>query len=161
LIAGLEGGIKLSSATLMMLCVLLLGILGKSNVIAAAAGIMLTLQFFRLQTLFPVLEERGLEIGLVFLVISVLVPFAAGRVPPSEIFNSFFTVPGMIALISGAMATAMNSQGLELLQRVPSLLVGLVIGSVVGVVFFGGIPVGPLMAGGIAAILIGLYQQIR
>ncbi|MEW6663306.1 MAG: DUF441 domain-containing protein [Bacillota bacterium] len=151
----------MSSATLMMLFVLLLGILGKSNVIAAAAGIMLTLQFFRLQVFFPVLEERGLELGLVFLVISVLVPFAAGRVAPSEIVRSFFTVPGLIALISGAVATTMNGQGLELLQRVPSLMIGLVIGSIVGVVFFGGIPVGPLMAGGIAALLLALYQLIR
>ena len=151
----------MSSATMMILFVLLLGILGKSNVIAAAAAIMLILQFLRLQELFPVLEERGLELGLVFLVMAVLVPFAAGRIPPSEIFRSFFTVPGMIALISGAVATTMNHQGLELLQRVPSLMIGLVLGSIIGVVFFGGIPVGPLMAGGIAALLLALYQLIR
>ena len=67
----------------------------------------------------------------------------------------------MIALISGAVATTMNHQGLELLQRVPSLMIGLVLGSIVGVVFFGGVPVGPLMAGGIAALLLALYQLIR
>ena len=56
----------MSSATMMILFVLLLGILGKSNVIAAAAAIMLILQFLRLQELFPVLEERGLELGWCF-----------------------------------------------------------------------------------------------
>lgn len=151
----------MSSATGLMLLILLLGILGKSNVIAAAAGILLVLQFFSLQSLYPVLERRGLEVGLVFLVISVLVPFAAGRVPGGEIVRSFLTVPGIIALVSGALATHMNGQGLDLLQRVPSLMIGLVVGSIIGVIFFGGIPVGPLMAGGIAALLLALYGLLR
>ena len=102
-----------------------------------------------------------MEIGLVFLVISVLVPFAAGRVPGGEIVRSFFSVPGVIAVVSGLLATQMNSRGLDLLQRMPSLMVGLVIGSILGVVIFGGIPVGPLMAGGIAALLWGIWGLIR
>lgn len=149
------------SSTLLMLLVLVLGIVGKSNIIAAAAGILLVLQYTNLHSLMPILERRGLEIGLVFLVVAVLVPFATGRIPPIELLRSFATVPGIIAIISGAVATVMNGHGLELLKKEPSLMIGLVVGSIVGVITFGGIPVGPLMAGGIAAILLGAMGLIK
>jgi uncharacterized membrane protein (DUF441 family) len=149
------------SSTLLMLLVLVLGIVGKSNIIAAAAGILLVLQYTNLHSLMPILERRGLEIGLIFLVVAVLVPFATGRIPPIELLRSFATVPGIIAIISGAVATVMNGHGLELLKKEPSLMIGLVVGSIVGVITFGGIPVGPLMAGGIAAILLGAMGLIR
>ena len=149
------------SSTLLMLLVLVLGIVGKSNIIAAAAGILLVLQYTNLHSLMPILERRGLEIGLVFLVVAVLVPFATGRIPPIELLRSFATVPGIIAIISGAVATVMNGHGLELLKKEPALMIGLVVGSIVGVITFGGIPVGPLMAGGIAAILLGAMGLIK
>ncbi len=155
------GGGPVSPSMALMLLILVLGIVGKSNIVAGAAGILLVLQVTNMQGLFPVLQARGLEIGLIFLVISVLVPFASGKVTWGEIGRSFVTVPGLIALVSGALATYMNGQGLDLLQRVPSLMIGLVVGSIIGVLFFGGIPVGPLMAGGIAAALLAVGQWLK
>ena len=141
-------------ATFIMLIILLLGILGRSNIIAAAAAILLLVQFTNLQRFFPLLERRGLEMGLLFLIISVLVPFAAGKVPVKDIVNSFFTIPGIIAILSGALATHLNYKGLEMLQDMPQVMIGLVVGTIIGITIFGGIPVGPLMAGGIAALLM-------
>lgn len=103
----------------------------------------------------------GLEAGLIFLVVSVLVPFASGRVAPRDMLQSFVSLPGLIAIASGIIATHMNCQGLELLQRFPQMMIGMVIGSIIGVAFFGGIPVGPLMAGGIAALLVHLMAWLR
>jgi len=151
----------MSAATVILLLLMLLGILGRSNIIAAAAAILLLLQFTNLQRIYPFLERRALEAGLIFLVVSVLVPFAAGRAAPKDMLASFVTVPGLIAIASGIIATHMNCQGLELLQRHPQMMIGMVIGSIVGVAFFGGIPVGPLMAGGIAALLIQLVAWLR
>jgi len=151
----------MSAATLILLILMLLGILGRSNVIAAAAAILLLLQFTNLQKLYPLLERRALEAGLIFLVVSVLTPFASGRVAPRDMLQSFVSVPGLIAIASGIIATNMNCQGLELLQRFPQMMIGMVIGSIIGVAFFGGIPVGPLMAGGIAALLVQLMALLR
>ncbi len=151
----------MNAATILMLIILLLGIIGRSNVVAAAAAIMLLIHFTNLQRLFPIIERRGLEMGLLFLMMSVLVPFAAGRVPIKEIIKSFLSVPGIIAIFSGALATFMNGKGLDMLQHAPQMMIGLVIGGIIGIVFFGGIPVGPLMAGGIAAVLIHFYQLFR
>lgn len=143
----------------LMLIILLLGIMGGSEIIAGAAGILLVLQVVGLDAVFPLLEDRGLEIGLLFLVISVLVPFASGRVSSSELFRSFISIPCLVAIVSGAIATHLNGKGLEMLQLEPSLMIGLVMGSIVGVIFFDGIPVGPLMAGGIAALVLRILNM--
>ena len=66
--------------SLLMFTILVLGILGRSDIIAAAAGVLLVLHLLGLNVLFPYIEDKGLELGLFFLVLYVLVPFAAGRV---------------------------------------------------------------------------------
>ncbi|HHW05931.1 MAG TPA: DUF441 domain-containing protein [Clostridia bacterium] len=145
----------------LLLCILLLGMLGRSNIVAMAAAILLVVKFARLEHYLPLLERRGLEMGLLFLMLSVLVPFASGRVAPQDIVRSFLSWPGLVALVSGALATHMNGKGLHLLQLEPSLMVGLVVGSIMGIVFLGGVPVGPLMAGGIAALILSLCQYFK
>jgi uncharacterized membrane protein (DUF441 family) len=134
-----------------------MGILGGSQIIAVSAAILILLQLVHLDLLLPFLEDRGLEIGLVFLVMSVLVPFASGNVSNSQALRTCFSLPGLIAVFSGIVATHLNGKGLEMLQVSPSIMIGLVLGSIVGVVAFKGIPVGPLMAGGIAALLLRIF----
>ena len=58
------------------------------------------------------------------------------------------------------LATYMNGKGLDLLKMDPQLIIGLVIGSIVGIVMLRGIPVGPLMAAGITAFLLKLFTWI-
>ncbi len=142
-----------------IILILVLGILGKSDIIAAAAAILLVIDYVNLERFLPTLERRGLELGLLFLVISVLVPFAANKVGSKQILTSFFSIPGLVALVSGAIATSLNGKGLEMLQQKPEVMIGLVFGSILGIVFLKGIPVGPLMAGGIAALLLRLLGQ--
>lgn len=149
------------TANAILLCILLLGMLGRSNVVAMAAGILLVVKLARLEHYFPLLERRGLETGLLFLMLSVLVPFASGRVALQDILRSFLSWPGLVALVSGALATHLNGKGLHLLQLEPSLMVGLVVGSIIGILFFGGVPVGPLMAGGIAALILSIGQFLK
>jgi uncharacterized membrane protein (DUF441 family) len=49
---------------------------------------------------------------------------------------------------------------LDLLKVDPQLIVGLVIGSIFGILFMRGIPVGPLMAAGITAFLLRLLKWL-
>lgn len=143
---------------LLITLILLMGILGGSQIIAVSAAILIILQFGGMGFLLPFIEERGLEIGLVFLVMSVLVPFASGSVTNSQALRTCLSLPGLIAVFSGVVATHLNGEGLEMLQLSPSIMIGLVMGSIIGVVVFKGIPVGPLMAGGIAALLLRIFN---
>ena len=144
-----------------LVILILIGIIGKSNIIATAACVLLVLKLTNLQGFFPLLERRGLEIGLLFLLLSVLVPFAQGNVPIKDVVKNLTTLPGILAILGGALATTMNSQGLDMLKLYPELMIGLVAGSIFGIVFLGGMPVGPLMAAGLTAVFLQVVYLLR
>ncbi|PKM81889.1 MAG: DUF441 domain-containing protein [Firmicutes bacterium HGW-Firmicutes-14] len=144
-----------------LVALILIGIVGRSNILATAACILLVVKLTRLYSLFPILERRGLELGLLFLMVSVLVPFATGKVSPRELLGSFSSLGGIMAILGGTLATYMNGQGLNMLKIEPELMVGLVVGGIIGIVFFKGIPVGPLMAAGLTALFIKIIDILR
>lgn len=144
----------------LLVVLIIIGIFGKSPIVATAACILLVVKLTRAYSLFPLLDRRGLELGLLFLMISVLVPFATEKISIREIWSCFTTVPGILAILGGALATYMNGQGLNLLKLDPELMAGLVVGGIIGIVFFRGQPVGPLMAAGLTAFFLKVFQWL-
>lgn len=141
-----------------LLLLIITGIVGKAPLIATSACILLVLKLTHLTHYFPLIERRGLEIGLLFLMLSVLIPFAEGKLTLKDLRTSIVSMPGLMALLGGALATYLNGDGLRMLKMEPQLLIGLVLGSIVGIIFLRGIPVGPLMAAGLTALFIKLYR---
>lgn len=148
------------NGNVILVILILIGLIGRSNIITTAACILLVIKLVSLDRYLPALERRGLEFGLLFLTLGVLVPFATERISLRDVTSVFTSWPGIIALAGGAIATYMNGKGLELLKIDPQLVVGLVIGSIFGIIFMRGIPVGPLMAAGITALLMKIVQFI-
>jgi uncharacterized membrane protein (DUF441 family) len=150
---------------ILLVILILVGMIGRSHIITTAACVLLIVKLVALDRFLPTIERRGLELGLLFLTMGVLVPFASERISAKDIGSVFTSIPGILALIGGALATYMNGKGLALLKIDPELIVGLVIGSIFGILFLRGIPVGPLMAAGITAFLLKLftflYDKIR
>lgn len=144
-----------------LIALLLVGIVARSNLIALAACILLFFKFTNLNFAFPFLERRGLEIGLLFLLLCILVPVATGKVTEKDLLYNLTSLPGLIAIMGGALATHLNGEGLKLLQLDPELIFGFVIGSIFGIVFLGGVPVGPLMAAGIAALFLEVIRWLN
>ncbi|MCF8010860.1 MAG: DUF441 domain-containing protein [Clostridiales bacterium] len=144
-----------------LIALLVIGVLARSNIIAVSACILLLIKFARLDFLLPMLEKRGLELGLVFLLLSILVPIATGKVTEKDLLYNLTSLPGLIAIIGGAMATHMNQEGLKLLEIDPELIFGLIVGSIFGIVCFGGVPVGPLMSAGLAAFFLQIINFIK
>lgn len=140
----------------LLVILIIIGLAGRSPIITTAACVLLVVKLVSLDRFLPSIERRGLELGLLFLTMGVLVPFASERISYRDVASVFTTWPGLIALTGGAIATYMNGKGLELLKMDPQLIVGLVIGSIFGILFMRGIPVGPLMAAGITAFLLKL-----
>ncbi|TVY11488.1 DUF441 domain-containing protein [Paenibacillus cremeus] len=145
------------SGDLLLVALIIIGLIGRSHIITTAACILLVVKLISLERFLPTIERRGLELGLLFLTMGVLVPFASERISIKDVTSIFTTWPGILALIGGAIATYMNGKGLELLKIDPQMIVGLVIGSIFGIIFLKGIPVGPLMAAGITAFLLKVF----
>ncbi|MEG6617098.1 DUF441 domain-containing protein [Peptococcaceae bacterium 1198_IL3148] len=145
----------------MLVALLLIGIISRSNLIATAACVLLIFKLSNINFIFPLLEKRGLELGLLFLLLSILVPMATGKVTEKDLIYNLTSLPGIMAIIGGALATHLNQHGLKLLQIDPEIIFGLVLGSIIGIVFFNGQPVGPLMAAGVAALFLEVFSYFR
>ena len=141
---------------LLLLVLLAIGLVFNNHLIASAAGSLLVLKLIKFQSILYLFERRAIDLGLLFLLISVLVPFALDRVGVKDIWITFQSVPGIIAIIGGIAAAYLCGQGLVLLKLQPEVVVGLVIGTVIGVSLLKGIPVGPLAAAGVTALLLNI-----
>src|SRR5690625_2670762 len=143
-------------AIVVLLALLLLGAGSGNELIAVSAGILLVLRLVGLWHVIQFLDGHAVELGVIFLVLGLLLPFATGKVTLLSTAGDLFRPAGMISILIGALSAYLATEGLRFLQVQPDALVGLVIGSVLGVYFLDGIPTGPLVAAGLAAALYRL-----
>ncbi|EOC55147.1 hypothetical protein NM271_2179 [Neisseria meningitidis NM271] len=102
----------------------------------------------------PLVEKHGLNLGIILLTIGVLSPLVSGKaqVPPVAEFLNFKMIS---AVFIGIFVAWLAGRGVPLMGQQPVLITGLLIGTVIGVAFMGGIPVGPLIAAGILSFVVG------
>lgn len=144
----------MSQGTFVILLVLILALIGRNNLVIAAAALLLVMRLTVLNETFPFLIEKGIELGILFLTISVLAPFASGQVTTSDILNTVKSPAGLAAIFSGVLASYLTGEGIGLLKGRPEIMVGLIMGSIVGASLISGVPAGPLVAAGFAAVII-------
>lgn len=146
------------SSELILIILLFLGLFGRSNLIVTSSCILLSLKYFSLDhMILPLLEERGLEIGLVLLMLHILTPIATGKLTLEDLY-SLASLKGLLALAAGALATKLNGDGLNLMSANPEIIFGLTSGTVVGIILFRGMPCGPVMAAAVTAVFFQVFH---
>ncbi len=145
----------MDTSLLVLLFLLIIAIMGKSHLVAMSCCILMSVKFSGLDKyLFPLIELKGLKVGLLILMVYILLPLARGNVNIKDVKFSFTTVPGILAFMGGALATHLNNEGLKLMKNSPEIIFGMTIGTILGTVFFRGIPCGPVMAAAVTAIML-------
>lgn len=137
---------------------LLLSYIGHNMSVFYAVGIILILKIFQLSTLMSFIETNGLNFGIILLTIAILLPLANGKITLSMIIESFKSPLGILALLAGIFAAVAGGCGINLLKDSPYVVTSLVIGTMIGVFFFKGIAVGPLIAGGITYMVLSILK---
>ena len=150
----LERSWYIVSDNLPLLIILVIGLASGNSLVTGASAVLLFMESAGFGSAIVFLEEKALQLGLVFLTIAVLAPLAVGTITSEEILNAFFTLPGILAIVGGAAATYISGQGISLLTRQPHIVSGIILGTIIGVIVLRGIPVGPLAAAGITALLL-------
>ena len=148
----------MADGALILLIVTLAGIVGGNDLIAIAAGTMFLLSLVAPPSVFAVLDRFGIPTGIVFLTIGILLPFATGKLGFPALTATLFSPTGVLSIVVGVVSSYLAADGIKLLVIHPEVMVGLVIGTIIGVSYFGGIPVGPLVAAGFAALLFRLLR---
>lgn len=148
--------LQFNMIALLLVVLILLGILSHNSAITISAAVLLIMQQTLLAKYIPYLEKYGLSIGIVILTIGVLSPLVSGKIqlPGLSVFVSWKM---FVAIAVGVLVAWLAGKGVPLMGEQPVLVTGLVIGTIIGVSFLGGIPVGPLIAAGILALLIGKF----
>lgn len=145
---------NVSFVSLFLVALIFLGVISQNNSITISATILLLMQQTALVQFVPLVEKHGLNLGIILLTIGVLSPLVSGKaqVPPVAEFLNFKMIS---AVFIGIFVAWLAGRGVPLMGQQPVLITGLLIGTVIGVAFMGGIPVGPLIAAGILSFVVG------
>lgn len=145
---------NISFVSLFLVTLIFLGVISQNNSITISATVLLLMQQTALVQFVPLVEKHGLNIGIIFLTVGVLSPLVSGRVqvPPVAEFLNFKIIASVLI---GIFVAWLAGRGVFLMGQQPVLVAGLLIGTVIGVAFMGGIPVGPLIAAGILSFVVG------
>lgn len=149
------------SEYLMLLLILALGIIGHNTTVAYAVIIVLVLKLLGLTAMLDILSVNGLYWGIVLLLAAILVPIATGDVTIANMIDAFKSPLGIAAIVCGVLAAMAGGGGVELLKNDPHIVAALIIGTIIGVCFFKGVAVGPLIAGGMTYALMKLFASIK
>lgn len=116
--------------------------------------VLLAVKLTPLAQFFPVVEKQGITLGIIILTIAVMAPLASGTLPPSTLVKSFLDWKSLLAIVVGIFVSWLGGRGVSLMGAQPTIVGGLLIGTIIGVSLFRGVPVGPLIAAGIVSLFL-------
>ncbi|CBW29418.1 DUF441 domain-containing protein [Haemophilus influenzae] len=146
--------LQLNTIALLLVILLILGVLSNNSAITISAAVLLIMQQTFLSSHIPLLEKYGVKIGIIILTIGVLSPLVSGKIQLPDL-SGFLSWKMALSIAVGILVAWLAGKGVPLMGEQPILVTGLLIGTIIGVAFLGGIPVGPLIAAGILALLLG------
>jgi uncharacterized membrane protein (DUF441 family) len=74
---------------ILLVVLIIIGPVGRSHIITTAACVLLIIKLISLERFLPTIERRGLELGLLFLTMGVLVPFASEKISFKDVTSVF------------------------------------------------------------------------
>ncbi|MDY2946455.1 MAG: DUF441 domain-containing protein [Mannheimia varigena] len=146
--------LQFNSVALLLVVLIVLGLVSQNNAVTISAAVLLIMQQTLLSKYIPFIDQYGLKIGIIILTIGVLSPLVSGRIMLPEL-NQLLNWKMLVSIIAGVLVAWLGGQGVGLMGNQPVLVTGLLIGTIIGVALFKGIPVGPLIAAGILSLIIG------
>ncbi|MBM7341523.1 DUF441 domain-containing protein [Pantoea coffeiphila] len=125
--------------------------------VTIALLVLVAIRLTPLQQTFPWIEKQGVTVGIIILTVGVMAPIASGSLPSSTLLHSFLHWKSLLAIAVGIFVSWVGGRGVTLMSSQPTIVGGLLIGTIIGVSLFRGVPVGPLIAAGLVSLLIGKF----
>jgi uncharacterized membrane protein (DUF441 family) len=85
-----------------ILFILAISLIG-NNFTVSIAALALLIKLLGLDSWLPVIESKGINVGVAILTAAVLVPVVSGRVDANSIANVFKSPAGVIAVLTGLL----------------------------------------------------------
>lgn len=145
----------MDGASLVLLGVAVLGVIGKNQTVAVAVLALLLLRLTNQAKPLAFLDKHGITAGIILLTIGVMAPIAAGKAGWKDLTAVAADWRSLAAVGIGILVAYLGGRGVRLMAEQPLIVNGLLLGTIIGVAVFRGVPVGPLIAAGILAVLTG------
>ncbi|MED1406806.1 DUF441 family protein [Bacillus mycoides] len=142
-----------------MLPFLLLGIivtlalLVKDYALAGAACLLGVLLAVGQKTLLHLIQQYSFPIGIFFLMLFLLVPITSGKITSENVIKLITSPIGLGSILAGFTVSYIGGKGVGVLPINPTILLGVLIGTLIAVLFTKGLPAGLIIAAGIIAII--------
>lgn len=133
---------------------------GKNKPLLIGGIIIFLLSFLSKDYIAKLDKNMFLNGGLTLLMMWMLMPLIEADNRSFIDVRNYLNLDGLIAVLSGFFVVTVAAKGLNLLNNNPSVLTGILVGSIIGVTFFGGIPVGMVTGSGIAYLIIKLFKGL-
>ncbi|KGM98033.1 membrane protein [Clostridium novyi A str. 4552] len=147
------------SSKIILLILIFLSIVSKNKSLGIGTVVMLIVSFFNAKKCITFMENYFMDLGMTFLMIWMLIPIIKNPEFTKNIKNAF-NLKGIVCFLCGAIVAVLASKGVGFLKGSTDTLTGIILGSIVGVSLLGGVPVGPLIASGIAYEVVFIINFI-
>ncbi|MGQ8820110.1 uncharacterized membrane protein (DUF441 family) [Bibersteinia trehalosi] len=146
--------LQFNAVALLLVVLIILGLISQNSAVTISAAVLLIMQQTLLSKFIPFVDQYGLKIGIIILTIGVLSPLVSGRITLPELAQ-LLNWKMALSIVAGVLVAWLGGRGVNLMGNQPVLVTGLLIGTVIGVAFLKGVPVGPLIAAGILSLVLG------
>ncbi|AYF53686.1 DUF441 domain-containing protein [Clostridium botulinum C] len=147
------------SPKIILSILIFLSFLGKNKSLGIASIVIIIISFFNDKKCISFVENHFMNFGMTFLMIWMLIPIIKNPMFIQNIKSSL-TLKGIVCFFSGLIVAILASKGIGFLKGSTDTITGIILGSIVGVSLLGGVPVGPLIASGIAYEIIKFLNLI-
>lgn len=147
-------------AYLILVGMIVLGYVTRNTSVSMASGILLVLKIILPHEKLMYFGAHGLNWGVVLLTAAVLTPMALGNIGIKEIVEVFKSPEGLISITVGVLVALLGKWGANLMAADPQIVVSSIIGTIIGVVFLKGVPVGPMIASGMVYVLLKVLHGV-
>ncbi|OQM34475.1 hypothetical protein AOQ89_01135 [bacterium endosymbiont of Pedicinus badii] len=134
---------------ILLILFLILNIFLKNRIVFFSLLFLLILKILNLQKYFTFFKSNGIEIGMIVITTSALFPIFEENFFFLKDIKKFFHLKYFIAIIIGSFLSWIAGKGVLLIAKKPDFSVFFLIGITIGILFFNGVSVGPLIAYGI------------
>lgn len=138
----------------------LLSVVTRNKTMWISFLIVFLLRILRASAALELLSAKGVNWSIILLTVGFLAPIASGKYSMEELRAVFLTPEGLIAIGCGILVALLGAKGIAMGQTDALVLVGVMVGTFLGVALFKGSPIGPLIGSGMAFVVISAYHWI-
>ena len=130
-----------------------LSLISKDRMLMAAAVALAILAVLDSRPVFALLQRHSFQVGIFFLLLFLLLPIANQKISTTDMARQLLSIEGAVAVMAGLAVSIVGGRGTAILVWHPAILTGVIIGTLIAVLFFQGLPAGLIIAAGLLGFL--------